>query len=419
MECRNPLIGKSYLITLESQLKHNFYEFRDGKTEGKEDIIRALGRFVAKLHRSGVKHLDFSPGNILFDFINGEWQFEIVDINRMSFKALSFKKSCHNMGRLWGKRHFFEILGESYADAMNLDHQACIDEILRGREKFWRHRSTDHFVTDDSFSVGVIISTYNNPKWLEKTLWSLEHQSHKADEIIIADDGSTNETRELISKYSTCLPIRHIWHEDDGFRKTTILNKAVATAASDYLIFMDQDLIARRDFISQHCRHAKKGHFVSAGVIYLNEEISNKISYEDIKSGDVFRTSWLNSNGLPRNWKMSKLSKNCLFCSLMNLLTTTKPTWNGGNASTWREYIIKANGFDERMRYGAEDREFGQRLENMGIRGIQLRYGASTLHLWHNRPYKNQTDWEHNLKIWKETKKSKKINTEFGIWKRN
>lgn len=323
------------------------------------------------------------------------------------------------MGRLWGKRRFFEILGESYADAMGFDRQSCINEILKGREIFWRHRSTDHFVTDDSFSVGVVISTYNNPKWLERTLWGLENQSHKPDEIIIADDGSTDETKHLIEKYSNRLPLKHVWHEDNGFRKTTILNKAVQESTSDYLIFMDQDLIARRDFISQHCQHASKGNFVSAGVVYLNEEISNNISYDDIKSGDVFRPDWLAAHGLSKNWKMTKLSKSRFFCLLMNHLTTTKATWNGGNASTWREYIIKANGFDERMRYGAEDREFGQRLENMGIKGIQLRYGASALHLWHNRPYKNQTDWDNNLKIWQETKKSKKISTEFGIWKRN
>lgn len=68
-------------------------------------------------------------------------------------------------------------------------------------------------------TIGVIISTYNNPAWLEKTLWGYLCQDRMADEIIIADDGSGEETRMLIERYKKLLPIKHVWHEDDGFRK--------------------------------------------------------------------------------------------------------------------------------------------------------------------------------------------------------
>ena len=112
---------------------------------------------------------------------------------------------------------------------------------------------------------------------------------------------------------------------------------------------------------------------------------------------------------------MSKLWHNRFVCSLMNLLTPTKASWNGNNASTWREYIVQANGFDTRMRYGAEDREFGQRLENAGIKGIQLRYGTPLLHLYHERPYRNDEDWAMNKAIWRETKKEKRTQTAYGL----
>ena len=101
-------------------------------------------------------------------------------------------------------------------------------------------------------TIGVIISTYNNPRWLEKTLWGYEHQLLKADEIIIADDGSGEETRQLIGRYAQRLPIRHVWHEDRGFRKTTILNRALEQATADYLVFTDQDCIPRADFLATH-----------------------------------------------------------------------------------------------------------------------------------------------------------------------
>ena len=113
--------------------------------------------------------------------------------------------------------------------------------------------------------IGVIISTYNNPKWLEKVLWGYICQERKADEIIIADDGSTDETRQLLERYKSELPIKHIWHEDRGFQKSEILNKAIIASESEYLIFTDQDCIPREDFISIHEKYAEKGFFLSGG----------------------------------------------------------------------------------------------------------------------------------------------------------
>lgn len=410
--------GFSYLVTPMSALKRNFYEFRDGKIEGKEDIIRAFVRFTADAHRKDVIHKDYSPGNILFDKVNGEWRFEMVDINRMRFGKVDMRKGCANFCRLWGKRDFFETLSDEYAKVMGYDSQECLSEILKSRKRFWRHRSTDHFVTDGSFSVGVVISTYNNPRWLERAFWGLINQDHPADEIIVADDGSIDDTRQLIERYKPFLPIKHVWHEDKGFRKTTILNRAVEEAKSDYLIFMDQDLIARRDFIRQHYNHANRGCYLSGGYVRLNLETSEKITLDDVQQNFCFSVEWLVSQGMTISWKMSKLCKSGLFCWFLDKITTTKASWNGCNSSTWREYILNAQGFDERMRYGAEDREFGSRLENAGIKGIQMRYRVPLLHLWHERPYVNDEDWKRNKAIWKETRKLRKTKTEYGIWKK-
>ena len=413
--CGNGLLAESYLITKQSALTRNFYEFRDGRIAGKEEVIRAFARFTAMAHNAGVMHCDYSPGNILFDQVNGEWRFEWMDINRLRFGSVSPRRGCYNLCRLWGKKDFFEVLSPVYAQARQIDEAQCLKWILTARSRFWKHHPHEHFVTDDTFSVGVIVSTYNQPQWLEKVLWGLMCQIHPADEIIIADDGSDERTAALVKRYAHRLPLRHVWQENQGFRKTQILNKAVAAAQSDYLIFIDQDLIPRWDFISQHYRHASRGHFVSGGAVMLPESLSAALSEEDIRSGNAFNIRWLEQNGMRWNWKMSKLWRNEFLCRILNFLTPAKASWNGGNASTWREYILKANGFDTRMRYGAEDREFGQRLENAGIRGIQLRYGTPLLHLYHERPYRNQQDWERNKAIWRETRKKKLTTTTYGI----
>ena len=84
---------------------------------------------------------------------------------------------------------------------------------------------------------------------------------------------------------------------------------------------------------------------------------------------------------------------------LLDALTTTKATWNGHNASGWRADIVGVNGFDERMRYGGEDREMGERMVNTGITGVQIRHRAICVHLWHERGYVREEHLRANREI--------------------
>lgn len=265
------------------------------------------------------------------------------------------------------------------------------------------------------FTVGIVISTYNNPRWLEKTLWSYEVQSVVPDEVIIADDGSGEETRMLIDSFKASLPIKHVWHKDEGFRKTRILNEALRVATSDYLIFTDQDCVARPDFIETHLRFARERYILSGGYFKLPMDISECITREDIMCGRAFTLDWLVGKGLKRNFKCTKLFNSRWFSAFMNFITPTKATWNGMNSSGWRRDILAVNGFDERMQYGGEDREMGERMFNNGIRSKQIRYSAIILHLDHKRPYVNAEALERNKAIRKETKRLNRVTTEFGL----
>jgi GT2 family glycosyltransferase len=100
----------------------------------------------------------------------------------------------------------------------------------------------------------------------------------------------------------------------------------------------------------------------------------------------------------------------------MNFITPTRPTWNGGNASAWKKDILAINGFDERMKYGGEDREFGERLVNKGIQPLKVRYLAIIIHLEHERGYVNDEAWKINNEIREETKKEKTTKTKFGLY---
>ncbi|WP_308807862.1 glycosyltransferase family 2 protein [Hyunsoonleella pacifica] len=267
--------------------------------------------------------------------------------------------------------------------------------------------------------VSVIISTYNKPEYLEKVLWSYQFQTFKNFEIIIADDGSTDETKAMVNYMVNKVdyPIRHVWHPDNGFQKTVILNKATLAAMADYLIYTDGDCIARCDFVETHLELRRPNIALSGGYFKLTEDVSKLITLNVIESQNCFKKHWLLKKGQPWSFKMNKLSPSKLKTSLLNTFTTTKATFDGMNVSVWKDNVLEVNGFDERMVYGGEDRELGERLVNLGIVFKQIRYSAICLHLHHQRPYKNEKAIANNKLIRMATKNQKSTYTKFGITK--
>ncbi len=263
----------------------------------------------------------------------------------------------------------------------------------------------------------IIFTTYNSPDWLEKVIWGVSCQTRVPDEVIVADDGSDETTRHRIDKLRevTGLNLIHVWHEDKGFRKTLILNKAIMASTGDYLIFTDGDCIPRDDFVAVHMEHAAPGYFLSGGYFKLPMETSNAIGKDDILSGRCFEAEWLIKHGLRKTYKTAKLTARGWRQKLYNTLTPTGATWNGHNASGWRTDLLAANGFDTRMQYGGEDRELGERLFNKGIKSKQLRYSAVCIHLDHARGYVNQEALDKNRSIRDHTHKHKLCRTDHGI----
>ncbi|HEX7869652.1 MAG TPA: glycosyltransferase family 2 protein [Chryseobacterium sp.] len=269
-------------------------------------------------------------------------------------------------------------------------------------------------------NISVIISTYNSVEWLKKVIWGYNTQTYRNFEMVIADDGSRQDTFDLIEelKKEVFYPIIHVWHEDNGFQKSQILNKAIIACTTDYIMMSDGDCIPRPDFVEQHIKFREEGYFLSGGYHKLPLELSQNITKEDIYSGKCFDVSWLKKNGMKSSFKNNKVSSTGLKSSILNFLTPTTPSWNGHNASGWKKDILAINGFDERMQYGGQDRELGERLVNYGIKPKQVRYSTVCLHLDHPRGYATPESINKNKNIRKETKIQKKKWTDFGIEKK-
>ncbi len=253
----------------------------------------------------------------------------------------------------------------------------------------------------EAMQISVVLSTYNSPRWLEKVLWGYHYQQFRDFEIVIADDGSDATTRQLIERMrlETGLQLTHVWQPDKGFRKCRILNKAILATAHDYLVFSDGDCIPRRDFLQVHADEARPGCFLSGSYFKLPMSASEAITQADIASGDCFRLDWLRQHGL-RGWrKTTKLRAGPLMAQWLNRLTTTRCNLKGSNASAWKQDVLAVNGFDERMPWGGEDREFGVRLRNLGIQPRHVRFNAIVIHLDHARGYVDPVQVKSNRQL--------------------
>lgn len=266
----------------------------------------------------------------------------------------------------------------------------------------------------------VVISTYNQPEWLSKVLLGYMTQTFTDFEVLIADDGSDDRTRELIDHFQQVVdfPIRHLWHPDEGYRRQTILNLALQEAAHDYIIMTDGDCIPRRDFLAVHDRAARPGRFLSGGYCKLPPELSQSLTPEDIESGRAFEVKFLRQHGLRDFSPIFKLGLPVALAPLLDRITPTKATWNNCNASGWKADLLAVNGFNEDMQYGGADRELGERLANSGVTGLQVRHQAIVLHLDHPRGYKTAATLAKNRAIRDQVVAARSIWCPNGIHKR-
>lgn len=276
-----------------------------------------------------------------------------------------------------------------------------------------------HVDAKRSMKISVIVSTYNAEEWLEKVLIGYSYQTYSDFELIVADDGSRPATKQLIDSYAANypVPLRHLWHEDLGYRRQEILNVAIIEAAHEYILMTDGDCIPRQDFVEVHAHQAEQGKFLSGGYCKLSMKISKAITREDIISQRCFDLKWLRTIDKVGFSQTLKLASDRVLGTVLDLVTPTTPSFNNCNSSAYKTDLIAINGYDERMKYGGSDREIGERLENYGIRGKQIRHKAICLHLDHSRGYKTKDSLAANIAIRKDVKSNKVIWTPYGIKK--
>lgn len=264
--------------------------------------------------------------------------------------------------------------------------------------------------------TSVIISFYNKIDYLKLVLAGFVNQSSKNFEIIIADDGSEKKVISELEQHSTSLPfqIRHVWHEDIGFRKNKILNQAVVASNSGYLIFIDGDCVPHKKFIEDHLSLREENKFHTGKRVNLSEKLSSLLTEKKVSDGFLDKNNFkILTDSIFGKTTYAEKGIRIKSSSIRNFITTKNPGILGSNLSLHKNDLLKINGFDERYNQPGigEDSDLQLRLELAGLTNKPFRNIAIQYHLYHKR----LTHPKSNLKILEEVKKEGEYFTKWGI----
>ena len=260
-------------------------------------------------------------------------------------------------------------------------------------------------------ACSLIIATYNWPSALQLCIQSVLHQSVLPAEIIIADDGSAEETKLLIARVAaeSPVPVIHVWQPDDGFQLARIRNRAIARSTQPYIIQIDGDLIVHQHFIKDHLQIQEPGYFVSGSRVLLSPETSQAL----IKNGSLdIQKHYRGSRNVFNKLRNGFLRK--FLARRYKIKGKNKFYVKGCNMAFWRKDLLAVNGYNEAFTgWGKEDSEIAIRLINAGIQKKFLKLGGITYHLYHKEASREMEPL--NVQIMETTEHKKLTVAEKGL----
>ena len=233
--------------------------------------------------------------------------------------------------------------------------------------------------------TAVIVTTYNRPDALAAVLAGYAVQRDAKFELVVADDGSTEDTRAVVAAFKSQarFPVAHVWHEDRGFCAAAIRNRALAATGAEYIVFSDGDCVPAQHFVAQHQRFAERGWFVAGNRILLGEAFTQRVLGAALPIHEWRGAQWLGA------WLRRDINRWLPLVTLPDggFRKAAPQRWEGVktcNLAAWRDDLLRVNGLDETYEgWGLEDSDLVIRLLHAGVKHKSSRFSAPLFHLWH------------------------------------
>ena len=292
-------------------------------------------------------------------------------------------------------------------------YKGFVISVCNGLGAFFKYMKLYENTIQKPKSVSLIITTYNQKERLALVLDSVRNLSVLPTEVLIADDGSKEDTRELIESYAHTFPcpLRHIWHEDSGFRLSTIRNKAIKEAQGDYIIIIDGDMILEPHFVADHLAYAKPKVFLQGSRVITNSHTSESMLHTH-QEGEKNAYKRVFGLGGFKARRCKILSRFVYRTSRIDSEFFTKKDFikgiRGCNMSFFKADCEAINGFNESfVGWGREDSEFVARFLFNGGQLRRLKFAGVAYHIYHDENPRDMLEVNHNIYL--ETIRKKKI----------
>ena len=233
--------------------------------------------------------------------------------------------------------------------------------------------------------ISVIVSTYNREDALDAVLRALSRQSDRGFEIVVADDGSGPATARVVAAWAkrAPVPVRHVWHEDRGFRLAAIRNRAILASRGAYVVFLDGDCIARPGFVAAHRRLAETSFFVTGTRLLMSPSLTAAVLDRGLEPE---RWGWRRWLALRARGEVNRVTP-LVTLPLGGLRRRLKSRWlgaRGANMAFWRADLDRVDGFDAAFEgWGREDSDIFIRMIRAGTGRKDGRWATAVVHLWH------------------------------------
>ncbi|WP_300449660.1 glycosyltransferase [uncultured Helicobacter sp.] len=370
--------------------------FHKGFTAFNDNIVHEsviIPQNAQKVHlQSGIKHYAYDNIAHLLDKLqrySSLWAEQNIHKKSSPLKAL-----IHGFWTFF--RNYFFDKGILYG------YKGFVISVCNGLGSFFKYMKLYELQQDTPPPqlCSLIVTTYNAKEALKIVLDSIKHLVYLPTEVLIADDGSTEDTKALIESYQAHFPcpLRHIWHADKGFRLSAIRNRAINAARGEYIIILDGDMIVNPHFVKDHLRYAKRGVFLQGSRVILDEKTTQEILTNKVENAfeNAFRYGGFKA-------KRSALLSQMVFATsrIRACFFDTKDFIKGirgCNMSFYKSDCVAINGFNEAFEgWGREDSEFVARFLFNGGELRRLKFAGIAYHLYHPESTRTMLESNHNI----------------------